>query len=98
MAYIVMGDITWNASPDTTWTQASREFFSVVGYSLKRVLLRIIVQVKQLLEPQKTIAKVITDKASQKLHRKKTTEKFLQQKILPKIRYPIFINKNTGGF
>lgn len=58
VAYSDGSDITWNASPDTTWTPGEPKVLLLVGVQpQKRVLLRI-VQVKQLLRlPQKDYSK-----------------------------------------
>lgn len=88
VAYSDGSDITWNASPDTTWTPGEpKGSSSSWSTASKRVLLRI-VQVKQLLRlPQKRLQQSTTDKAFSKTSSKKLQK--VQQKILPKIRYPM---------
>lgn len=83
VAYSDGSDITWNASPDTTWTPGEpKGSSSSWSTASKRVLLRI-VQVKQLLRlPQKTTAKSTTDKAFSKTSSKKLQK--VQQKYFQK--------------
>ena len=98
VAYSDGSDITWNASPDTTWTpgepKGSSSSWSTA--SKKGSVKDSAGKTTSKTSSKKTTAKSTTDKASSKTSSKKTTESTAKNTSKNKVSY--VINEDTGKF